>query len=265
MLKRAVVIGLLTLPLFTLGQNVDLLSSFLETSPVASSKIDKKLLGHINHLRTMQSKKEQAFLYRIFWCTQRKFLKTYNPYEPFGALFESGKYDCLTATGLYSILLSEFNFDYSVIETNYHIFILVHTRQGDVLLESTDRFNGFVQDKKEIEKRIGSYKQNLLALSASSQSYRYTFDLYKPINPLQMTGLLYFNQAVNAFNRQEWLLCAEKLDLAREKYDSPRTKELAMLLIQTVTLRGEDETTRNNIMQRFKMYWKQDQVTIAMR
>ena len=264
MLKRVVAIILLILPLLGWGQQSDLLENFLATSTVQSASAHERLRDHIQHLRTKQSQKELSFLHRIFWTTQKRFLKTYTPYEPFGELFESGKYDCLTATSLYSILLSEFGFDYSIVETNYHIFIVVNTLQGEVLLETTDRYHGFVQDKAEIEKRIGTYRQNRIASSnVKSNYYLYSFDLYKKINPSQVIGLLHFNQAVKAFNKQQWLASAEQLDIARRTYDSQRTKELANLLIQSIP--AEETELRKNIIQRFKDYWMQDQQTIAAK
>jgi len=264
MLNRAVVIVLLISPLLCQGQQSDLLDNFLATSPVQSSTARVKLNDHISRLYAKRSQKELSFLHKIFWATQKRFLKTYTPYEPFGELFESGKYDCLTATSLYSILLNEFNFDYSIVETNYHIFILVNTRQGEVLLETTDRYDGFVQDKAEIEKRIGTYRQNSVASSnVKSNYYLYSFDLYKKINSAQIAGLLHFNQAVKAFNNQDWRASAEQLDIARRTYDSQRIKELATLLIQSVPV--EETDLRKDIIQRFKDYWMQDQQTIAAK
>jgi hypothetical protein len=260
MLKRIGLVVLLILPLLAVGQKQDLLQTFLASSPSIPSAANNRFEKHINHLRSFQSKKELAFLHKIFWATQKEFFKSYKPYEAFSELFTSGKYDCLTATGLYSILLTEFNFNHSIIETNYHIFIVIHSTQGDVLFETTDRYKGFVQNNEEIEKRIGTYRQNLLA-STSTQAnyYQYTFSLYKEINPTQLTGLLHFNQAVNAFNKKDWKLCADQLELARHNYDSQRTKELAALLIQCVMAYGEDDALRQNIVQRFKDYWLTNQ------
>ncbi len=264
MLNRAVIVVLLALPFMGWAQHSDLLQSFLATSPVNAPHAQRQLNAHITHLKSKQSKKEMTFLHQIFWSTQKRFLKTYQPYEPFGELFESGKYDCLTATGLYSILLKEFGFEHSIIETNYHIFILVHTIKGDVLFETTDRYDGFVQDRSEIEKRIGTYQQNVVASSRPKFNYYlYSFNLYSEISSSQIVGLLHFNQAVKAFNKQEWMPCANQLAITRKTYDSQRVKELAALLIQAVPV--NEENMRNSIIHQFKDYWITDQQTVAKR
>lgn len=240
----------------------DLLSDLLAVGPIETAEGPTKIKNHIDYLRTKQSKKELAFLHKIFWSTQQTFFKTYSPYVTFNDLFIAGKYDCLTATSLYSLVLTELNLDYSIIETNYHIFIIVHASSGDVLFETTDRYHGFVPDKKEIEKRIGTYKENLIA-SSNPSSYLYSFELYKKISPTQLAGLLHFNQAVNAFNKHDWIMCADELVLSGSKYDSPRVKELATLLVQSVLCSNAKDEVRDSILQRFKPYWLEKQLTVA--
>jgi hypothetical protein len=251
-------------PLIGFCQN-ELLNDLLSSSSTGAIEGRQKITEHINNLRSRETKKEIALLHKIFWSTQKRFLKTYSPYETFGELFVSGKYDCLTATSLYSLLLSEFNFDFNIIETNYHIFIVVHTSSGEVLIETTDRYNGFVQDKKEIQSRIGTYKENLIAATdPNSTYYTYSFDLYKKISPFQLTGLLHFNRAVNAFNQHEWLACANELALSESKYESPRVKELAALLVQSViTSDDANEEVKGAVLKRFKSYWLEKQPTVA--
>lgn len=263
MKRLFIAIMFLSIPLIGFSQN-ELLNDLLSTSLIGRQEAPSRILDHINHLKSKQYKKEVNFLHKIFWSTQQEFLKTYSPYEPFGELFVSGKYDCLTATSLYSLILNEFHFDYSIIETNYHIFIMIHTSSGDVLMETTDRYNGFVYERNEIEERIGSYKKNLIATNGSDKSFfRYSFDLYKKINPNQLSGLLHFNQAVNAFNAKQWLACADELVLSESKYESPRVKELALLLVQAVLNSDTNEEIQELITQRFKPYWLEKQPVIA--
>jgi hypothetical protein len=259
-----VAVILWVLPLLGFSQ-MKILDELLATSSGGHVQALQVFQKHVKDLSSKQSKKEIVFLHKIFWSTQRRFLKTYSPYISFDELFSSGKYDCLTATSLYALILDSFHFDFDIIETNYHIFIIVHHPNGDVLFETTDRYNGFVQEKKEIDKRIGSYKQNLIATTRTNLSYyQYSFDLYKEIDMKQLPGLLHFNQAVNAFNKQQWSICAEQLILSEAKYNSPRIKELGALLIQSVLQSQEKEEVKEFILHRFKSYWLEKQPTVAI-
>jgi hypothetical protein len=206
-------------------------------------------------LKTIQEhhfKSEKAKLHELFTQAHKIFLKRYQAYSEFPELFESGKYDCLTATVLFSSMLNELNFKYSMIETNYHIFIIVHATSGDILLETTDKFNGFVTDTQKIQERIGVYRQNLVANSGAGDKkvYHYSVNLYHEVSAEQLQGLLYFNQAVKSFNNSEWEKCAELLEKARGIYDSPRVAELTHILIQSVSANVSDESKKRQILSR---------------
>jgi hypothetical protein len=255
-----VVLGIL--PLLGFGQNGLFNSLFLSTSPISRSEAAHRITQHIVGLRSNQPQKELKLLRKIFWSTQQEFLKTYSPHEDMDEVFTSGKYDCLTATTLYSLLLEEFQFKYSLIETNYHIFIVVHTvSSGDILLEATDRYHGFVQNKEEIEKRLEAYRRNAVPVAGS---YHYSFDLYREIESNQLIGLHHFNKAVNAFNQQQWRACANELVLSESVYKSPRTKELAALLVQSVLISETTEDIKELVLRQFKAHWLEQQPIVAL-
>ncbi|HZY79168.1 MAG TPA: hypothetical protein VFE50_06585 [Cyclobacteriaceae bacterium] len=167
-------------------------------------------------------------LYALFMKTHERFLHTYVQYTGIETLAQ-GRYDCLTATSLFADVLNRAGFQYKIIETNYHIFIMVNTKDGDVLLETTDRLGGFVNDQKKLNSVVSEYQKNLLA-SATPSHYQYSFSLYRTVSIDQLPGLLYFNQAVNAFNSERWSECSEKLSAASQSTNSPRIAELADLL-----------------------------------
>lgn len=178
-------------------------------------------------------------LRKIFRKVQGTVLKQYEANSDFAQLFSEGKYDCLTATALYAHLLSELGYDFKVIETNYHIFILTKTSEGDVLLETTDRVGGFVTDAEGIAQRIGAYRRNALVGSTNENNYRYHCNLYRTVEPEKLTGLLFFNQAVKAYNRGDWLVCARSLEQAHTRYATERSFELNEILVRTLMERKD--------------------------
>jgi hypothetical protein len=167
-------------------------------------------------------------LYALFMKTHERFLHSYVQYSGIEDL-ATGNYDCLTATSLFADILTKSGYQFKIIETNYHIFIMVNTKDGDVLLETTDRLGGFINDKVKMNSMVAEYQKNLLA-SATASHYRYSFNLYRTITTDQLAGLLFFNQAVNAFNSERWTECSEKLTAASRSTNSPRIAELAELL-----------------------------------
>lgn len=189
----------------------------------------------------------QKTLQRLFHRVHANFLKKYEAYSDFDELFTTGKFDCLTATALFSHFLMKMNYDFDVIETNYHIFILVKTSEGEVMLETTDRLAGFVTDPEMIAKRTEDYRQNFLASRKGGKVlYNYSFRLYQKVPIDKLPGLLIYNQAVKEYNQGDWLGCARTLEDAYEHYPTVRCEELGDILIQTLIEREVTEQIKRD-------------------
>jgi hypothetical protein len=229
----------------------------------AKDKAKDQLQSFIQHLPN-KTTSDEKLLRKIFCRTHRIFLKHYVAYSDFENVFTSGQYDCLTATALFSEVLSELNFSYDIIETNYHIFLIVHTEQGDVLIETTDRYEGFVKGEEQIAKREEAYRKNDLSAEHSKKfQYHYSFNLYQKITGEKLAGLLYFNQAVKAFNQHNWLLSARMLEKAQELYPSPRCEELGTILILTVMESPLEEKIKDGCLAHLKNLWTKKSRTVA--
>ena len=179
-------------------------------------------------------------LSKVFRKVHATYLKKYEAYSGFTDLMETGAYDCLTATMLFSQIFSELHYEYTIIETNYHIFIQVKTVDGLVLLESTDRANGFVTDPSAMAKRIAGYRQLSPEPKHTSQvGYHYQCKLYQEVEAENLTGLLYFNQAVKAYNKEDWLACTKALSESFSNYPTDRALELEEILVLTLVARKD--------------------------
>jgi len=190
-------------------------------------EIDTRIEKLVTSVEKHHYKSDLRKLYALFMKTHSRFLHSYVQYTGIEELAK-GRYDCLTATSLYADILTRAGFRYNIIETNYHIFIMVNTKDGDVLLETTDRF-GFIDDPEKIANAIAKYQKNEI-MNATASHYQYQHTIYNAVNPDQLPGLLYINQAVKAFNKEEWKVCSEKLSAASQISDSPRIAELTTLL-----------------------------------
>ncbi len=179
-------------------------------------------------------------LAKVFRKVHQVYLKKYAAYSDFNSLFSGGQYDCLTATMLFAEVLSGLDYDFRIIETNYHIFIHVKTAGGIVLLESTDKRGGFVTDPSDIAARTEGYRSIVPGTPDPAQtSYRYRFELYQEVKPDHLTALLQFNQAVKSYNNGELLTSARKLEESFMRNPSERCTELGDILVRTLVARKE--------------------------
>jgi len=231
-MRRVLLIAILySMALAALAQST-IIELAWTTSPSKEGleKLDTRIEKLVTGIQEKRYRNDQHKLYDLFKKTHTTFLYQYSQYSDIDELAD-GKYDCLTATTLFADVLSRADFEHDIIETNYHIFIVVKTREGDVILETTDRVNGFINDKKKVTAQIAAYRKNVLERATSSH-HQYSFSLYQPVNTDQLKGLLYFNQAVKAFNAGDWAKCSEKLSAAARNINSPRIAELSSLLNQ---------------------------------
>ncbi len=257
-MKKCLVFSLILVPLWALSQG-SVLPSLISTVPNADSELIESKMG--NFISVQKEKKQLAktdlkFLRSMVNESHKKFLKSYKSYSQFNELFESGHYDCLSGTAFFSVLLEELQYQYKIIETNYHIFLVIETKQGQVLLETTDRLFGFKTDPQEIEKSLSHYKENLLASNSSEKIhyYQYHIDLFHEVNSMQLSGLLYFNQAVLAYNTHDWIACVDRLEKARKVYNNPRVEELAEILADSIALSKLNEKVKQQLLIHLSKY-----------
>lgn len=220
-------------------------------SPEGYQEVNTRVDRLVTEVSQHQYRNEVRKLRDLFKKTHARFLHSYVRYTNIEGLVK-GRYDCLTATSLFADILAKSGYKYNIIETNYHIFIVVNTSEGDVVLETTDRFAGFIDDEKKKNAMIAEYKKN--ALTWATPAHRqYNFSMYQPVSTDQLAGLLYFNQAVNAFNDHKWLECSNKLSASSSTTSFARVAQLAAMLYQSVAFSSNiEEETKTAIMNRWK-------------
>lgn len=184
-------------------------------------------------------KNDRDFVHHLFYKTHQKFLKTFETDASFSIMLAHGRYNCLTGTALYSLLLHHFGIVHSVIETNYHIFIIAEVGEQSVLLEATDPLLGFTEGERAVEERLLTYKnytpQPITAGKDETVHYQFQFSLWNSVSTDDLIGLLYFNQAVKAFNEQQLEKSVQYLSKAAVYGISERVNEFSSLIKLAIT------------------------------
>lgn len=211
-----------------LATDYEMGDAFAEKVKLFSALMEKKRSGS-----------EIKFLRSVFRETHRTFLKKYEAYSSLKQLVQKGQYDCLTATMLYSRILETLGFNFRIVETNYHIFMLVKVDGKEVLLETTNRISGIVTDKASINAKVSTYRLNAPAGNEElGKKFEFGFHLLKEVKNNELVGLLYFNQAVKEFNKHNWSLCLQLLINSSKIYHSPRIREISSLALAMMNREG---------------------------
>lgn len=202
----------------------------------ADGQLPPSFNGVSDFVRRMELKRGsfrsgKAFLHHLFVKAHQEFLKDYRNEASFRDLVLTGSYNCLGGTALYSILFNHFSFDYTVVQTSYHIFILVDTPQGQVLVESTDPEKGFVDHPAAIRQRIERYKSFRPESRAQAVStYRYSSSGVDTVGMTAMLGLFHYNNATSAFNREDFKRAVTHLQHAFLLHRTSAMEEFTTLL-----------------------------------
>ncbi|WP_017733972.1 hypothetical protein [Nafulsella turpanensis] len=195
-----------------------------------------KLEKFIRRFEKKKNRYSDAYLLeQLFYRVHRKYLKKYQPYVGFSQLLEKGKYNCLTSTALYAWFLQALGYEYQIIETDYHIFLMVKTSSGEeIMIESTDPKSGFVRDPKLIAQRLEQIKNDALSPEARKERPYHDFklQLFREINLQQLAGLQYYNQAAYLYNNRKQAQAATALSKGNLLYQAERFEHFAGLLAE---------------------------------
>lgn len=221
--------------------SVEMFSLFMGIERELPSDKIQEYWHELNKLTALLEKKkaryknEEAFLKYLFHRVHRQYLKNYKHHTTLSDVFENGKYNCVTGTALYAMLLDAIQINYQIRETPYHVFLMVYSADGadSVLMESTDP-HGFVTDSEDIAKAIDFYQQPRHRQEDPATVYDYDFEIDERINLQKLAGLNYFNQAVDYYNEQQLQKAMQYLRQAAILYPTKRMDALHSLIFQTV-------------------------------
>lgn len=161
----------------------------------------QKVKRYFEHLekKQLKYKNESQFVEYAFYYIHQKLLKKYTEYASINETMENGGYDCVTATAVYSLFFTELEIPFSVIETNYHIYLLVYPdTDKEILLETTDPAEGFITNPLEIANRKHLYAKNNDKVETNQIDLGWNVE--KVLKGDELIGVLLFNQSIRQYN-----------------------------------------------------------------
>ncbi len=221
-------------------KNEELLKDIAFIASVDQFENHKNWNSLIRKLERKSDADTEYFLEYLFYKTHQKLLKEYNKGTTFNNLLETGSYDCVAASITYSILLKYFDIDHSIIETDYHVFIIADINEKEYVLETTDPRNGWISDDKEIKEFKSDFLLDNSVVSLNQNEAVGSLDygqpnsktIYKEISLRELSALQYFNQGLIAIHNQDYKLATRRLQQALNLYDSERINSLFKIVAQ---------------------------------
>lgn len=198
----------------------------------ASNKPSANKDDYFELIRSLEKKREafgndQYFLEYMFYKIHSKYLKSYQPYSSFSEIIEERKYNCLTATALYALIIDHFDFEFEIIENAYHIYMKVKVDDVNYMIESTDPREGLIRGDDAIAERLISYND----VPRTKNSYQFQSQIDNSIDLYQLVGLHYYNTSVDFYNKGDLAKAYIALNKALIFYHSERLIEFMGLIL----------------------------------
>lgn len=204
-----------------------------EILKLAQDKFEELYLSLNPEKLLKKSPKKQ--IKKIFNAVQDDFLIRYNLENEFIEIFESGRYNCVSSTATYALLLDRFNISYVITEEPQHVYLTAIFDEISIVLEGTDPQSGYlpITDKLQ-EAQIKSLLNRKLITEEelnSPNAEQIINDLFPStqINLEQLVGVQYENLMVFNFEKENYEAAFQNALKALYFYDSDRYRNMAFL------------------------------------
>ena len=196
----------------------------------------ENLTSTIKFLESKRSryKNEKNYIDWVFYRVHRKQLKRYKQYSSLEETIDKGYYDCVTGTALYAGIYTALGFDVYIKESTYHVYLIIKSDEGDVLIESTDPLNGVVADSEMISGWENIYTIQYALSDEIDKEFNFKKVSKEGISNNQLLGLLYFNQAVRFYNQERLTDSMGYIEAGIKYYPSDRMYTMAGLIAEAM-------------------------------
>ncbi len=172
-----------------------------------------------------------------------KLFKKYDENTFFSHIFQNGTFNCVTGTAFYALILDRLGIPYEIQETITHVYLIAFPHSDKIYLETTNGSSGNISLDYNFKKRYVEFLENNKLISEedfSNHNLEEVFDKYyfkgeNKINLLQLAGLQYFNNGIEAINNSNWDKAVINLEKHNALYPSEVNNNLMLqALIQIV-------------------------------
>jgi hypothetical protein len=202
---------------------------------------DEKWENLILELDKRHSKKGNslALLRSIFEKSHRDLFKKYEQHSSFNAMLTEGKFDCVSGSAALGLLLDRYRFKFEIIETDFHVFIVIDHDGKNIIFESTLPIGGLITSQSQVIAYLESYKPTknaqfytLNQRLGDPNTVLEDRSIFRKVSLIQLAGLQYYNDAILHFNEQYFSAASLQLNKALALYPSPRIEGLKSLAIE---------------------------------
>lgn len=219
------------------GQNyIDLfLSTNDQINDTQSTRIQAQISKLVDQIKASnyQNKKPQKQIKSVYEKIHNTFLTKYEVENRFYEIFESGNYNCVTATALYAIIFEKLNIPYAIKEEPTHVYLVAYPDIHNILVETTTPVFGFMNFDQAFKNNFINNLKNQKIISKDEVDSNTTEQLFNKyyfstenINLEKLVGIHYMNDAIFLQEHGKTKASFEQAEKAYLFYPSKRCQYL---------------------------------------
>lgn len=162
-----------------------------------------------------------------------RFLDHYKLVSPFDEIFETGQYNCVSATALFALVLEELNIPYNIQEQPSHVYIMAYPDTKAISVEMTAlKDASYLPARSDVTKAITILIELKLTTPetvrrrGALQVYNDFYNTNSVIDLDKLAGIQYFNEAISAANENDYHLAFDEICKAEKLYNVRKTELL---------------------------------------
>lgn len=224
--------------------NLDLLMAMGSgASEARTLEVKRDLDAFINEIESsgMMRLPEVKLMKELHRKVHDRFLTQYQYVVPFHEIFASGKYNCVSATALFALVLEALHIPYNIQEQPAHVYIMAYPDTKAISVEMTALKNAsYLPTRKDVSRSIRSlYESGLIsqadiANKSEQQIYQSFYNTNSVINLVELAGIQYFNEAIGLVNENHFEEALSSIYKAGRMYDVEKTRLFKTELLGTL-------------------------------
>lgn len=164
-----------------------------------------------------------------------KLLKKYDIKSLYSDIYNTGNFNCLSASILYSLIFEEFNIPYRIKLSNHHVFLLSYPNTYSIVVETTNPMVGYQAINQNFKAKYIGYLKDSKLISLSEYNSKNTDDLFneyyfkeKNVTLVELVGVQYYNDAIIKMENQNYEAAFHQLEKAYLFYSAEEVGYLLM-------------------------------------
>lgn len=194
--------------------------------------------------KKVQSKKLNRRVKLIYSIVHNKFLKKYEEIEYFPAIFQTGNYNCVTASILYALIFEHLKIPFKAQVSLSHVYLVANPGKESVVIETTNP--GFEQQvfNGVFKEQYVDYLKSLKQISASELRNKSTAELFeekfKQVRVAKfnnLAGFQYYNMGATQWENHNY---TDAVSLFQKAYFFDPNNQIRILLYNSLvkTIKG---------------------------